>query len=105
MRRLVVCLLAVSVGNAAGLEWPQFGGPRGNFTVEAAGLANAWGFFGPKKLWIRDLGEGYSSIAVDGPVLYTMYRTGHDEVVLAADANAGKTLWEYRYDEIGRAHV
>jgi outer membrane protein assembly factor BamB len=27
-----------------------------------------------------------------------MYRQADDEIVLAADANTGKTLWEYRYD-------
>ncbi len=81
----------------AALEWPQFGGPQRNFQVDAKGLA-AWPASGPKKLWSRELGEGYSAIAVDGGVLYTMYRQGSQEVALAADAATGKTLWEYRYD-------
>ena len=82
----------------AALEWPQFGGPQRNFQTEATGLATSWPASGPKKLWSRDLGEGYSSIAVDGAVLYTMYRLGNQEVVLAADAATGKTIWEHRYD-------
>jgi outer membrane protein assembly factor BamB len=80
------------------LEWPQWGGPHGNFKSDAKGLANSWPAAGPKKLWSRPLGDGYSAISVDGDVLYTMYRTGHDEIVLAADANSGKTIWEHRYD-------
>ena len=55
----------------------------------------SWPAAGPKKLWSRDLGEGYSGIAVDGPVLYTMYRRGSDEVTVAAATATGKTIWEY----------
>jgi hypothetical protein len=46
-----------------------------------------------KKLWSRELGEGYG-VTVDGGVLYTMCGHGNQEVVLAADAASGKTLWE-----------
>ncbi|HLY19851.1 MAG TPA: PQQ-binding-like beta-propeller repeat protein [Bryobacteraceae bacterium] len=89
----VICMCATT--QAASLEWPQFAGPHRNFTSDARGLANAWPASGPKKLWGRDLGEGYSGIAVDGPVLYTMYRRGSDEVTLAAATATGKTIWEY----------
>jgi outer membrane protein assembly factor BamB len=86
--------------------WPQWGGPSRNFVVDSKGLANAWPAAGPKKLWSRALGEGHSSIAVDGGRLYTMYRPlgmlsmvrrGEEEVVAALDANTGKTIWEYKY--------
>ncbi len=79
----------------ASLEWPQFAGPHRNFTSDATGLANSWPAAGPKKLWSRDLGDGYSGIAVDGAVLYTMYRRGSDEVTLAASTATGKTIWEH----------
>ena len=92
---LLTALLACVALQAASLEWPQFGGPHRNFTSDAKGLANAWPASGPKKLWSRDLGEGYSGIAVDGAALYTMYRRGSDEVTLAAATASGKTIWEY----------
>jgi outer membrane protein assembly factor BamB len=99
MVRLCVGLLTFACLLGAGpLEWPQWGGPHGNFKSDAKGLANSWPAGGPKKLWSRPLGDGYSAISVDGGVLYTMYRTGHDEIVLAADASTGKTIWEHRYD-------
>lgn len=82
----------------ASLEWPQFGGPRGNFSSDAAGLANSWPPGGPKMIWTRRLGDGYSSISVAGSSIYTMYRDLNDEIVLAASANNGKTIWEYRYN-------
>jgi hypothetical protein len=99
MVRLCVGLLTFAcLLRADQLEWPQWGGPHGNFKSDAKGLANSWPAAGPKKLWSRPLGDGYSAISVDGNVLYTMYRTGHDEIVLAADARSGKTIWEHRYD-------
>ncbi|HKW97004.1 MAG TPA: PQQ-binding-like beta-propeller repeat protein [Bryobacteraceae bacterium] len=97
-------IFALSIASqlpAASLDWPQWGGPHRNFKADVTGLAASWPAAGPKKLWSRALGDGYSGISIEGDVLYTMYRTGNDEVVLAADAASGKTLWEYRYD----AHI
>ena len=92
---LFTALLAGTITQGASLEWPQFAGPHRNFTSDVTGLANSWPASGPKKLWSRDLGDGYSGIAVDGAVLYTMYRRGSDEVTLAAAAATGKTIWEH----------
>ncbi|MFH1417187.1 MAG: DUF6263 family protein [Planctomycetota bacterium] len=52
--------------------WCGWGGPRGDFHVATANLAEKWSEAGPKKLWCRDLGDGYSAIAVEDGVLYTM---------------------------------
>ncbi len=96
--RTIALMIAVScVTLAADLDWPQFGGPHRNFMVETSGLASSWPAAGPKKLWSRALGEGYSGIAVEGDSLYTMYRRGNEEVVIAMDAATGKTRWEYAY--------
>ena len=46
--------------------WPQWGGPTRNFMSDSKGLASKWPATGPKKVWSRALGEGHSSIAVDG---------------------------------------
>ncbi len=75
----VICSIAVSLALAAataaraGDDWPRWGGPRGDFKVSAEGLAKKWPEGGPSKLWVRDLGDGYSSIVSDGRTLYTMY--------------------------------
>lgn len=99
MFRCAIALLSfTAVCGAASLEWPQWGGPHGDFKSDAKGLASSWPPAGPRKLWSRPLGEGYSAVSVDSDTLYTMYRSGSDEVVLAADAATGKTIWEYRYD-------
>jgi len=94
--KIAVAVVIASLASAA--EWPQFGGPNRNFMVDVKGLAESWPAAGPKKLWSRPLGEGYSTIAVDSGTLYTMYRRGDDEVVIAMDASNGKTRWEYAYN-------
>lgn len=95
----LLLLLACAVASYAQTpDWPQWGGPRRDFVSDAKGLAAAWPEGGPRRLWSRELGEGYSAIAAAGGRLYTMTRRGSREVVVALDAETGKTIWEYAYD-------
>jgi outer membrane protein assembly factor BamB len=79
----------------ASAQWPQWGGPNRDFHSPATGLAEEWPESGPRKIWERELGAGYSSIVADGGRLFTMYRRGENEVVVALDANTGVTVWEH----------
>jgi outer membrane protein assembly factor BamB len=81
----------------SGQGWPQWGGPNRNFTVDTAGLADSWPAGGPRRLWSRALGDGHSSIVVDGDRLYTMYSKGDQEFVVALDRATGRTIWEKSY--------
>ncbi|MBI1760604.1 MAG: PQQ-binding-like beta-propeller repeat protein [Acidobacteria bacterium] len=96
----LLCLgwLGLKVTAQTSADWAQWGGPERNFKSAATGLAANWPATGPRKLWSRALGDGYSSIAVAGGRLFTMYRKGEQEVAIALDAATGKTLWEYGYD-------
>ena len=58
-------------------------------------MKDTWPATGPRVMWKRPLGDGYSSPAVENGVLYTMYGKPREEVVMAADAETGKTLWEH----------
>ncbi len=78
-------------------QWPQWGGVNGDFKSSTTGLADRWPAEGPRRLWSRPLGEGYSSIVGDSDSLYTMYRDGAEEIVVALRADTGKTIWERRY--------
>jgi outer membrane protein assembly factor BamB len=101
VRTLAIVLLAsggvLAAADSNLPEWPQFGGPHRNFMADSTGLASQWPAAGPPQLWSRALGEGYSGVAVDHGTLYTMYRKGGDEVVVALDAATGKTRWEHPY--------
>jgi outer membrane protein assembly factor BamB len=103
-------LLAAAPGSLPG--WTQWGGPTRNFKAPSTGLAARWPEDGPRQLWTRALGDGYSAIVVDDGTLYTMYRPlkgflatmvgkvmgGEEpEVVAALDAATGRTLWEHVY--------
>lgn len=92
---LMIALMP-TIGAEARAQWTQFGGPNRNFMVDAKGLAEKWPEDGPRKLWQRELGDGYSEIAVDNGVLYTMYRIGDEEIAVALNAETGATLWEHK---------
>jgi outer membrane protein assembly factor BamB len=81
--------------HATALPWTQWGGPTRNFHTEAAGIKDVWPASGPRVVWKRALGEGYSSPAVENGVLYTMYGKRGQEVVIAANAETGARLWEH----------
>jgi outer membrane protein assembly factor BamB len=51
----------------------------------------------PRVVWSRDLGEGYAGFVLASDRLVTMYRRGLEEVVVALEAETGRTLWEYAY--------
>ena len=115
LRPLLLCLLAVSAlaqpvptkklakkassTPPAGEDWLLWGGKNRDFLVTASGLADSWPAAGPKKLWSRPLGDGYSAIAEEKGVLYTAFRRGSKDVITALDAGTGKTIWEYEYDD------
>ncbi|MBI4909633.1 MAG: PQQ-binding-like beta-propeller repeat protein [Acidobacteria bacterium] len=96
-RRTFLCgagtaAFAQSVPSAS---WTQWGGPRRNFTSDVTGLKAAWPAAGPKVLWKRPLGEGYSAPSISGDTLYTLYGTPGKETVTALQTSTGKTLWEH----------
>lgn len=97
--RLGVWTMMVSgLAAAQSADWSQWGGPHRDFKADAKGLAAAWPETGPRRLWSRDLGDGYSSIVVGKGRLFTMYRKGGQDAIVALAASSGKTIWEYSYD-------
>jgi len=96
---LILNLLLVSGGAYAGgsESWTRWGGPNRNFKADATNLAEKWPEGGPRQLWSREIGEGYSSVLFENGRLYTLYRQGENEVVVALDAKDGSTIWEHRY--------
>ncbi|MFQ5718373.1 MAG: PQQ-binding-like beta-propeller repeat protein [Acidobacteriota bacterium] len=87
--------------------WNQYGGPHQDFVAPAGELASAWPAEGPRTIWSRPLGDGYSAIVVQSGRVFTMYRAGEQESIICMNASTGKTVWEYRYDSAprpGHAH-
>ncbi len=97
MTRRECLLLAAAAAQAqqkpAG--WRQWGGPHGNFQIpDGPPIQSQWPASGPKVVWKRPLGDGYSSPSIDNGVLYTLYGSSGAETTIAADAATGKTIWE-----------
>jgi hypothetical protein len=72
-----VVLLAGILAAGERAAWPQWGGPARNFVVpevDGGELATSWPIDGPRRLWQRPIGQGYSSIVTDGRV-YTLFAT------------------------------
>lgn len=102
-RRFVSAPLAAMVLSLVGVDaaqgqWPQWGGPRSDFVSDSTGLASTWPAEGPRQIWKRDLGDGYAAIVADDGRLYTTYRAGSKEAVIALDPQTGKTIWEHLSD-------
>jgi outer membrane protein assembly factor BamB len=99
MRALAAAALALTLGAGAdaGLAWPQWGGPNRNFVTGPADLAASWPAAGPRRIWARPLGDGFSSIVTDGATLYTLHRDGTADVAVALDAKTGATRWATKY--------
>ncbi len=98
---VLVVLLVVSTIQAS--DWPQFRGPNRDGKSTETGLLKKWPEGGPKLLWSVDgLGEGYSSIAVAGGLVYTTGMIEKEGVLFAYDLD-GKLKWKKTYGPEWRA--
>jgi outer membrane protein assembly factor BamB len=95
---LVVMLPLASSAPTLAADWPQLGGPTRDFVVPGARLSTEWPATGPRVVWRKPLGAGYSGISVAGDRAFTMLREGDREVVVALRLADGATLWRYEYD-------
>ncbi len=99
---LTTILCSVLLPNITFAQWTQFGGTDQSFKANSTDLAADWPTEGPRKVWQRELGEGYSSVLADGGRLFTMYRAEDRERVICLDEKTGKTIWEHAYTAVPR---
>jgi len=93
-------LFVAGIVCAATPEWGQWAGPNRNFHFAGAPIAQTWPQSGPPVIWKRPLPFGSSSVVVDHDRLYTMYRDGDNEVIVALEAATGHNVWEYKYPAV-----
>jgi outer membrane protein assembly factor BamB len=98
-----------SAGGAGGGDWPQWRGPNRDGLSPETGLLTAWPPEGPRVIWRKPIGRGFSSLAVAGGRLYTMSEEAgseqagpsapapHSEAVVCLDAGTGNEVWRFRY--------
>lgn len=90
----ILLLLTVVQAISFGADWPQFLGPNRDGTSSESNLARSWPNNGPKKLWERSAGSGWSGIAVAGDQLILFHRVGDEEIVECLAASSGKPVWK-----------
>lgn len=105
--RTLACTLAIALlslsprhANAASLtgeDWPRFLGPRANGTSLETGLLDSIPKDGPKTVWSKKIGTGYSAPSVLGTKLVLHHRIGGEEIVECLDAATAAPTWRYAY--------
>lgn len=89
----LAAMTALIITSAGASDWPQYRGPARAGVVDEPELLAAWSDGGPRELWRRPVGTGYSAVTAAGERLYTMEADGEAEAVLCLDAATGETLW------------
>ncbi len=86
-------MVAVETITTTDGDWPAFRGPNRDGRLEAGNLATGWDPTGPRQVWRRAIGPGWSSFAVVGDWLFTQEQLGDEECVVAYDAATGQERW------------
>jgi outer membrane protein assembly factor BamB len=108
---LVACIILIvgKIGSIGAGDWPQFLGPEHNGVSKESNLIKNWGKDGPKVVWEKEVGEGYSGPVVEGGIVILFHRIGDQEAVEALNAGTGKQVWSYSYetqyeDDLGKGN-
>jgi len=96
VRVFLVLFLTVSFAARAG-DWPEFMGPTRDQVSTETGLLESFPAGGPKLVFARQVGTGYSAPSVRDGVLVIHHRIGGEEIVEACDAATGETKWKHAY--------
>jgi outer membrane protein assembly factor BamB len=87
----VSALLACS---ARAADWPTFLGPKRDGISPDTGLLKTWPDAGPVQLWKNtNIGQGWSSVAVVGDLLYTTGNEGENQMLMCIDVKTGKEIY------------
>ncbi len=87
---------AAIADSRAARGWTEFRGPNRSGISAETGLLRSWPEEGPREIWRRELGEGFSGISVSGERFFTLFAVGEDEFMggfLVAD---GREIWRLR---------
>jgi outer membrane protein assembly factor BamB len=78
---------------AAGADWPQFRGPQQNGVSVEKELLRSWPEGGPKVVWKKPIGSGFSMVTAVGDALYTLAVEGESEMAYRLRESDGEVVW------------
>lgn len=90
---LVVAGAASAAGPSTGTDWPRFRGPQQNGVSVEKGLLRSWPEGGPKVVWKKPIGSGFSSLTAVGDALYTTAVEGESEMAYRLREADGEVVW------------
>ena len=95
---LLPVLVALALGaQTAVADWPQYLGTQRDGVYRGPALADTWGSGGPKVVWTKPVGQGFSGPVVADGRLILFHRVGNSEMVQSLDARTGAEQWSYGY--------
>src|SRR5688572_29425944 len=83
--------------HVAAHDWPQFLGPARDGVYRGPALASTWPSGGPRKVWQKQVEQGFAGPVVAGSRLILFHRSGNEEIVEALDARTGAAVWRHAY--------
>ncbi|MHC4355064.1 MAG: outer membrane protein assembly factor BamB family protein [Planctomycetota bacterium] len=98
-----ICLSVIGTGlygTARAADWPNYRGPDYNGITNETDWKSNWGDSGPKVLWKKSVGIGFSSVTVADGRAYAMGNTGkrgNTDIVFCFDAVTGEEKWTHSY--------
>ena len=78
-RIALIAALAVVATATPAEDWPQWRGPNRDGISRETGLLEAWPEGGPKVIWEKPLGAGFSCATVAGGRVFTMAQADETE--------------------------
>lgn len=109
---LVPLFLTLVISPSFALDWPQWLGPNRDGVWKEEGILETLPKEGPKVLWKKPIGPGYTGPAIVGDRVFVMDRVRKEpdpkaekkpgspgtERVLCLDFKTGDTVWTHEYD-------
>ena len=95
---LLLATLAYA-GPARADDYPRYRGAHFNGIASEKNWLGAWPDGSPKRLWKKNVGTGFSSLAVAGGRVFTLGNSAKQDTVYALDANTGAEVWKHSYAE------
>lgn len=96
-----LCFLALVAyglaGKVTGEEWPQLLGPRRDGTYSGNDVSVAWPKEGPRTIWQKKVGQGFSGPVVFEGKVVLFHRIDREEIIQCLDANDGRPIWRFAY--------
>jgi len=78
-------------------QWPRWRGPRADGISHETGWSTDWPEGGPRQLWTKSVGMGFSCTSVAGGKLYTVGHAGEIDTLYCLNAESGDEIWKVSY--------